>query len=382
MYAPSTGHQNGGTARALTRRSALALGAGGIAFALAPAFARAEGVPKRVAVFDWGLAETLLGLGLQPVTLAETAGYREWVIEPALAANVADCGLRIEPNFELLAAIRPDLILITPELDALRPSFERIAPTETLAIYTPDGAPWDKARDALTAMARLTGREAEGVGLLARIDATIAAARERIGGAPRPPVLLVNFMDKRHVRIYGPGSIFGAVLERLGLTNAYTGWASFWGFATLGVEHLATSGDAQLFMFEPIPEEVRASFAERPLWQALPFVREGRVASLPAVWSFGGMMSAERFARVLSDKLTSAGRPARTSAAAGCAMNSASSSPARLSATGPAILASALIVAGRAADLAGAGRAASRGGLAGCDAAARPCRYARGGGAL
>ena len=59
----------------------------------------------------------------------------------------------------------------------------------------------------------------------------------------------------------------------------------------------------RLFYFEPIPEEARAAFAERPLWQALPFVREGRVAALPPVWSFGGMMSAERLARVLGDKL-------------------------------------------------------------------------------
>jgi ABC-type Fe3+-hydroxamate transport system substrate-binding protein len=304
MHMVRNGQQSGVRAAALTRRAALGLGAGGMAFMLAPRLGRAAGAaPKRVAVFDWGLAETLLGLGAQPVTVAETAGYREWVIEPALPEGIADCGLRIEPNFELLAAIRPDLILITPELDPLRASFARIAPTETLAIYTPDGAPWDKAREALTAMARLLGRETDGAALLARVDGTLSAARERIGPAPRPPVLLVNFMDKRHVRIYGRNSIFGAVLERLGLRNAYAGWTSFWGFATLGIEHLAANGDAQLFYFEPIPEEARAAFAERPLWQALPFVRDGRVAALPPVWSFGGMMSAERLARVLGEKL-------------------------------------------------------------------------------
>jgi len=258
-------------------------------------------------VFDWGLAETLLGLGVTPVTVAETGGYRDWVVEPSLPTGVIDCGLRIEPNFELLAAIRPDVIFITPELAPLHAAFARIAPTQTLAIYTPDGAPWDKAREALTAMAGILGREAEGAALLARVDATIAAARERIGPAPRPPVLLVNFMDRRHVRIYGLGSIFGAVLERLGLANAYGGWTSFWGFATLGIEHLAASGDAQLLYFEPIPEEARATFAERPLWKALPFVQRGRVAALPPVWSFGGVMAAERLARALSERLTAGG---------------------------------------------------------------------------
>jgi ABC-type Fe3+-hydroxamate transport system substrate-binding protein len=311
-----TGNKSGGNAGALTRRCALALGAGGVAFVLAPRGGRAQSAaPKRVAVFDWGLAETLLGLGVQPVTVAETAGYREWVVEPALPEGVAEAGLRIEPNFELLATLRPDLILITPELGPMRASFARIAPTETLTIYTPDGAPWDKAREALTAMSRLLHREAEGAALLARVDGAMAAARERLGPEARPPVLLVNFMDKRHVRIYGRSSIFGAVLERLGLANAYAGPASFWGFATLGIEHLAASGDAQLLYFEPIPEEVRAS-TERPLWKALPFVREGRVASLPPVWSFGGVMSGERLARVLSNRLT-AGSAASAEARSG-----------------------------------------------------------------
>ena len=38
-----------------------------------------------------------------------------------------------------------------------------------------------------------------------------------------------------------------------------------------------------------------------PLWQAMPFVREGRFQRVPAVWFYGATLSAMHFARVLAD---------------------------------------------------------------------------------
>jgi iron complex transport system substrate-binding protein len=39
-----------------------------------------------------------------------------------------------------------------------------------------------------------------------------------------------------------------------------------------------------------------------PLWQAMPFVREG-ASSAPAVWFYGATLSAMHFARVLDNAL-------------------------------------------------------------------------------
>jgi ABC-type Fe3+-hydroxamate transport system substrate-binding protein len=290
-------------AGAASRRDLLLGGMAALSLAFGAIRGKAQAALPRVVVFDWGLAETLLALGVSPVALSEAGGYREWVVEPVLPPQVADAGLRIEPNFELIAAMRPDLILVTPELEPLRSLMERIARTETLAIYQQGGNAWDHARNAATAMAKLLGREVLGENLLRQVDATITTAKARLGDTGRRPIYLVNFIDRRHVRIYGQNSIFQAVLDRLGLVNAYTGWTSFWGFVTLGIEHLAANPEAQLIYLEPLSDEIRDTLKAGPLWSALPFVRDGRVSALPPVWSFGGVASGERLARLLGEKL-------------------------------------------------------------------------------
>jgi len=141
---------------ALTRR---ALAGAAAALLAAPAFAAPA---RRVVAFDWGMVETLLGLGVVPAGIAEPEGYATWVREPALPPGVADVGLRVEPNLEAVARLKPDLIVITPQLEALEPTLSRIAPTLSLAIFAAEGEVWDRARQAVLSLAAATGRGRRG----------------------------------------------------------------------------------------------------------------------------------------------------------------------------------------------------------------------------
>lgn len=47
------------------------------------------------------------------------------------------------------------------------------------------------------------------------------------------PLLIVQFLDERHVRIYGENSLPGTVLDQLGLDNAWDGPSNRWGFQLL-----------------------------------------------------------------------------------------------------------------------------------------------------
>lgn len=261
----------------------------------------------RVVALDWALAETLLGLGVTPLGVAEPAGYRRWTSDPALPSAVIDVGLRIEPNLELLQTLKPDLILISPGFQSgvNRPFLERIAPTMLIAIYTADGKPYDRARRETMTLAARLGREAEGQALLARTEATIAAARERLAAcaATVRPLYLVAFVDARHVRVFGQGGMYQEILDRLGLRNAWVGASTAWGFVTVGIEELAGRTDAQLLYFEPLAKDTGRTLAESPLWANLDFVRQDRVHTLPSVWAFGGLPSAARFATLLADRL-------------------------------------------------------------------------------
>ncbi|MGG5890821.1 ABC transporter substrate-binding protein [Falsiroseomonas sp. HC035] len=260
-----------------------------------PALSKAA---PRLAVIDWGLAEAALALGVVPVAAAELDGYARWVKAPAMPPGVIDLGLRGEPNLEALHRAAPDLILTTPQFAPFLPRLERIAPVASFATYQPGGNPLERSFDIVMDLGRRLGRPDRAAALRAEAAAVFAAAAVRLDRVR--PLLVAGFVDQRHLRVYGGNSLFGATLARLGLVNGWTAPTSAWGFATVGVEHLAVSPEAQLLLLDPMPPDLRASLPRNPIWQALPAVRAGRVTLLPPCWAFGGLPSAMRFADLLA----------------------------------------------------------------------------------
>jgi len=260
--------------------------------------------PQRIAVIDWGIAETLLGLGVTPIAVAQTEGYRRWVGTPALPADVVDLGLRIEPNLELLSQLKPDLILITPQFAASRAQLERIAPVQSLAIYSREAEGYVGAQQVTRELAALLEREAEGEALIERIDARLLQVRQRLSHYPLPAFYIATFLDARHVRLFGKQSLYLGVLDRVGLRNAWQGPTNYWGFTQAGIERLAEQPQAALIYLEPLPPGTAQGLADSALWQRLPMVREQRVYGLPPVWSFNGLLAAERFAGLLEQRLS------------------------------------------------------------------------------
>ncbi|MDG4884206.1 iron-siderophore ABC transporter substrate-binding protein [Mesorhizobium sp. WSM4884] len=262
-----------------------------------------EAVPahaERVATIDWGTAETLLALGVTPVGLAETAGYRDWVGSPALPSDVAELGLRATPSLEYLAALKPDVILSTPQFTAIEPVLGKIAPVISLATYTDDLEPYRHAQENTRRLGALLGREQAATDLVAATDARIAKLKDAVGAAATRPVLVLYFQDDRHAWVFCRGSLFDDVLKRAGLKNAWTGPGNFWGFANAGVDRLFAIRDAAVLVIEPVPPAVRAKLGARDgLLGQLPVFAPGNYAILPSVWGFGGLPSAGRFANQL-----------------------------------------------------------------------------------
>ncbi|MEO3435137.1 iron-siderophore ABC transporter substrate-binding protein [Inquilinus sp. CAU 1745] len=268
----------------------------------------AEPVPERIVSLDYGLATTLLALGVTPVGVAGAVEWHKWVVEPELPPEVADVGLDREVNVEVLAALDPDLILATPYVAHLTPLLERIAPVEIYGIYTAERRPLALSVAATRDIGALIGRPDAAEAYIGRADRFLSDCAARLSGIDAPPLALVNFMDARHARIYGGGSLYQGVLDRLGLENAWTGPSNDWGFQTIGIEMLATaSPDLRLVSFEPIPPDVLPTLDHSPLWTQLPFVREGRVSTLPSTLMFGMVPAALRFASLITDHLVEAG---------------------------------------------------------------------------
>lgn len=262
--------------------------------------AHADETPD-VATLDWTLAETLLALGVVPEGVAQIDAYHDWVSHPRIPDRVADLGLRTQPNLELLASLGLDHILISPMFASLEPRLSRIAPVTTIGIYGPDSHPWQSMLDATHQVAAVINRPEAARQLIKETESHLANLRDRLP-SDVPPLLLVQFMDSRHVRVFGESGLYQAVLERLKLENAWPGPTNYWGFSLVGLEALANM-DAQLIVIEPLPVGVRAELENSGLWHNLRVVRERPVIYLPPVWSFGALPSAKRFADLLTDAL-------------------------------------------------------------------------------
>ncbi len=260
--------------------------------------AAAAPAASRIAVLDWGWAESLLALGLQPMAVAEAPLYGDRVVVPALSRDTIDLGLRSWPNLELLRSLKPDLILSQTGYGVSQARLDEIAPTLALPLYGAERKPLVAAERALKEIAARTGREQAAVGYLQHSYARLENIAAEVGKYDGRPLLIIKFTDDRLIDIYGAGGLFDDVLKRLGIANAWDGTTNNWGFATTGLDAIARYPEARVIIIEPGPP---GTFLESALWQSLPAVRKSHVATIPPTWVFGAFPSAMRFAEVIRE---------------------------------------------------------------------------------
>jgi ferric hydroxamate transport system substrate-binding protein len=265
----------------------------------------------RVVALEWAFASTLVALGRPPAGVGEPDLYRTWVVEPALPAGVVDVGLRVQPSLERVAALKPDLVLIGPLSEPARPVLEPIAPVVRYDAFTPVRRPLDATIAYTRDLGRRLGDGAAAEALIARTEAAFEAARAALGPSGRR-ILLVSLLDERHVNVYGRGSLFGDVVERLGLANAWDRPTTVWGTTAAGVEALARHPEADLAVLLPLPPGLDGTLDRPGLWRSLAALRRGRTVTLPAAWMFGDLAACARFAGLVAAALgSSPGLPGR-----------------------------------------------------------------------
>lgn len=260
----------------------------------------AEVDPQRIVALEWLPVELLLALGVTPYGVADIPNYRLWVNEPALPDSVIDVGLRTEPNLELLTQMKPSFLVWSAGYGPSAEKLARIAPGRGFT-FSDGKRPLMMAQQSLNEMAELIGRQQEAKRHLTEFDALMESLRPRFAHRGDRPLLMITLLDTRHVLVFAQNSLFQEVLDRLTINNAWQGETTFWGSVTVGIDRLAAYKDADVICFDHGNAREMAQLMATPLWQAMPFVREGRFQRVPAVWFYGATLSAMHFARVLAD---------------------------------------------------------------------------------
>lgn len=288
----------------MNRRTLLTVLLGGALLTAGASAQASASAPRRVIVLDWGLAELTLAIGVAPVGMANTPGFRRNFTACPVPDSVVDLGLMFQPNMELMLALKPDLIIITPAHASMRASLERIAPTLTLGMFRASPAPYTAACEETLRLARLLGCEARGEAVVAQSERAIGAARARLEALPSArgaSVYMVRFIDESHVRVFGAHSLFGELLTKLGLHNAWRKADHAAAYATIGFDALDADPGATLVYVKPMPALTASMMKTSRVWWAMPFAAEGRMIGMAPVPPEGGILSAQYFAAALAD---------------------------------------------------------------------------------
>ncbi|WP_431225119.1 Fe(3+)-hydroxamate ABC transporter substrate-binding protein FhuD [Serratia sp. L9] len=262
---------------------------------------RAAGSPDitRIAALEWLPVELLIALGVMPLAVADIHNYNLWVQDPSLPDSVIDVGQRTEPNLELLQQLSPSLILLSKGYGPSAQKLQPIGPTMEFGFNDGSGKPLTVARNSLRQLAERLGLEARATQHLQQFDFFLLEARSRLQGYRQQPLLLFSLLDTRHVLVIGQKSLFQEVMDQLGIENAWQGETNFWGTSVVGIERLATIKNARAIYLDHGNQGMMDKVSSTPLWQALPFVRQGQLRQMPAVWFYGATLSAMRFCRLL-----------------------------------------------------------------------------------
>ncbi|MEQ9635670.1 MAG: ABC transporter substrate-binding protein [Devosia marina] len=168
------------------------------------------GVPQKVVSFDFAAIETLEAIG---VNIAGLPGSNLPAHLGKYASDdYAKVGSLFEPDYEALAALEPDLIIVAGRSSGAYKELAKIAPTVDLS------NDWADFYGSIQANADIVGqlfdKEAEIDALQAETDAKVEAAKAAAADAGKGLIVLTSGAE---VSAYGPGSRFGFIHDTLGV---------------------------------------------------------------------------------------------------------------------------------------------------------------------
>lgn len=195
----------------------LALTAGAYAQDITVSHAQGEtalsGVPEKVFSYDIASVDTLHALGVS-VDGVPDANFPDHLSQYE-GEDVLRIGSLFEPDYELVNAEQPHLVIVAGRSSAAYSELFAIAPTVDLTIDWADFPGTIKARSQT--LGEIFGKQEVVSDLIADIDADIAAVNAQaaeVGDA------LIVMVSGGKISAYGPGSRFGWLHDNLGIAPA------------------------------------------------------------------------------------------------------------------------------------------------------------------
>lgn len=174
--------------------------------------------PQRVVVFDMGTLDTLDALGLGEEVVGVPKASVPSFLSEYEAEDLADVGTLQEPDYEALARLDPDLVLVGFRSAAAYPELSKAFPTVDVTYDFTEGLAG--AEESAALVGEIFGKEAEVEELVAQIDAKVEEIRPAGEAAGTGMVLQTSGGE---VTLNGAESRYGPIFTDLGVAEAQTG---------------------------------------------------------------------------------------------------------------------------------------------------------------
>jgi len=235
-----------------------------------PPRADAGGKVERIVSILPSTTEALFAIGAGD----RVVGRSRYCDYPPEVARLPQVGGYVDPSFEAILALRPDLV--TGARGPAGKTLSERLEARGVATYFPKTESFAEIDAMILGLGEKTGRVAEAKATVAAIDAKVAGVERAVADRPRRRVLLVFGLEP--LSVAGPSSFADEMIRRAGGANVVTEGG---GYPNLGIERVITL-DPDVIINAAIAE---AHGHERigkdtPGWAKVRAVAEGRVAPI------------------------------------------------------------------------------------------------------
>ena len=246
--------------------------------------------PSRVVALEYSFVDALAQVGVSPVGVADDNKVDR--ILPQVREKIAawqSVGTRSQPSLEVIASLKPDLIIADPSRHtAVFEELKKIAPT---VMFDSRHESYQENLETAQKIGDLVGKSAEMKAKINEHNDYIANIAKNLGVQGKKASFGTSREDKFNIQ--NDNGYVGSFLTTLGF--APTKLNSDQAFVEVNLEQLVMEKPEYLFIAHYRDESIARKWEAEPLWKAIPAVKANHVYSVDSdMWARGRGLEASK----------------------------------------------------------------------------------------
>ena len=254
--------------------------------------------PSRVVALEYSFVDALAQVNVSPVGVADDNKIDR--ILPQVREKIAawqSVGTRSQPSLEVIASLKPDLIIADPSRHtAVFEELKKIAPT---VMFDSRHESYQENLETAQKIGDLVGKSAEMKAKINEHNDYIANIAKNLGVQGKKASFGTSREDKFNIQ--NDNGYVGSFLTTLGF--APTKLNSDQAFVEINLEQLVMEKPEYLFIAHYRDESIARKWEAEPLWKAIPAVKANHVYSVDSdMWARGrGLEASKIMAKQIED---------------------------------------------------------------------------------